>query len=460
MRSSRQKGSPPRHGDRDLDSVLRANREKKKAQAAEARAKKQASARVGLSPEREKDSSVHEQGTSGYCSPAPASDKSLQFYTPAAKQGDDSYVSSLDKSFEGLCAEDGSSTVVFTSSPRDKSVKFTVKTLDSEFESEVIDEVKGDQTIMSRVSPTNSGNVTPQGAAGGTLGSNGSGGTTPSTLSQPQAPGRTTASPRAAASQEPAVVYLAQHFRADFLAIDSQIRKALFQDFLNFRYLEDKFGLNVNEFRRLREDRFQAADNHQRQPTKAEMVRLANMAKEVDLLLVKVDESVDDCMRQFARIRNQSVQRDTDALRLNFLQLKRSWGDEFQKFLEREIAISEQEDVQKLSMFRLKPLALSEFNGDLRSWPGFLDSWTNLVQSKRELTDSQKFSFLRSAVKGPAFRCIEHLQIVDKSLEEAWTILKQRYGSRLKLRQVFSRDVMEAKALDANAKLSAVRDFP
>lgn len=88
-----------------------------------------------------------------------------------------------------------------------------------------------------------------------------------------------------------------------------------------------------------------------------------------------------------------------------------------------------------------------------------MDSWTNLVQSKRELTPSQKFSFLRSALKGSAFKCIEHLPIIDASLEEACEILTQRYGSKLKLRQVFSRYVMECKVLDANAKLGAVRDF-
>lgn len=105
------------------------------------------------------------------------------------------------------------------------------------------------------------------------------------------------------------------------------------------------------------------------------MKRLANSAKDVELLLSKIDESVDDCMRQFTRIRNVSVRADTDGLRDSFMSLKRYWVDEYQTFQEMEIQIQEAENVQRLSMFRLKPLALCEFNETMAGICGQLDKF-------------------------------------------------------------------------------------
>lgn len=249
-------------------------------------------------------------------------------------------------------------------------MKFVVKSLVSEFESTSTESLSelGDLTIMSRNSPQNSGTGTPQGpgaTGGSTLGPVGTQaqaaiGPLPPTQNPAALQGRAvvTAPPRGL-PQDPSTGYLAQHFKADFSQVEAPVRKALFQEFLNFSYLESKFGTMVRDFAYQLQDCFQVADSQDQLPTKAEMKRLANSAKEVDLLLSKVDESVDNCMRQFAQIRNQPVQQDTDWLRHKFLQMRKYWGDEFQIFFKKEISITEQENVQKLSMFRLKPLALS-----------------------------------------------------------------------------------------------------
>ena len=82
---------------------------------------------------------------------------------------------------------------------------------------------------------------------------------------------------------------------------------------------------------------------------------------------------------------------------------------------------------------RLPELILPPFNGDIANWLSFWELYDAVVHSNSELTDVQKFSYLKSLVEGVAKEAIEGLSLSADSYREAVYILNKRFGKRQKI---------------------------
>ena len=101
---------------------------------------------------------------------------------------------------------------------------------------------------------------------------------------------------------------------------------------------------------------------------------------------------------------------------------------------------------------KIKPkLSLPHFNGDLTKWTSFWDSYESPIHSSTELTDVDKFNYLRSKLERTARNAIAGLTLSSEN--EAIDILLKRFGKQL----IISRHMVlllnvEAVPSDQNVK--------
>ena len=82
---------------------------------------------------------------------------------------------------------------------------------------------------------------------------------------------------------------------------------------------------------------------------------------------------------------------------------------------------------------RLPKLNLPMFDGDVQTWQTFWDSFESTVHQNWNLTDVQKFSYLKNQLVGEAARTIDGFALTNINYARAIDLLKERYGQRHKI---------------------------
>lgn len=99
----------------------------------------------------------------------------------------------------------------------------------------------------------------------------------------------------------------------------------------------------------------------------------------------------------------------------------------------REVVVNNEEGMQasvRNSQVKLPRIELPTFNGKYEDWHSFFDMFNSLIHSNREISDTQKFHYLRSSLKGDAAEIVSSLEISGSNYSDAWTRLKERYDSK------------------------------
>ncbi|XP_062713249.1 uncharacterized protein LOC134290197 [Aedes albopictus] len=103
---------------------------------------------------------------------------------------------------------------------------------------------------------------------------------------------------------------------------------------------------------------------------------------------------------------------------------------------------------------RLPQISLPEFDGDYKGWLSFKSTFVSLIHDSLELSDVQKFHYLKSALKGEAAKLIESLTITNDNYAIAWDTITKRYSNEYLLKKRHLQALMEFPKID---KESAVR---
>ncbi len=104
---------------------------------------------------------------------------------------------------------------------------------------------------------------------------------------------------------------------------------------------------------------------------------------------------------------------------------------------------------------RLPKLTLPRFKGDITQWNTFWDSFNSAIHSNTEISDVDKFSYLKSLLDGPASRAIQGLNLTNDNYTSAVELLKERFG---KPQQIISAHMDELlKIHTANDKPHSLR---
>ena len=102
---------------------------------------------------------------------------------------------------------------------------------------------------------------------------------------------------------------------------------------------------------------------------------------------------------------------------------------------------------------KLPELTLPSFSGELTQWVFFWDQFTTLVDSKHDMTNVEKLSYLKLALKGDAAQIVSSLLITDTNYDIAKRKLEKRYNNK---RSIVKAHLASIHALPAIKKESSV----
>ncbi|XP_062533247.1 uncharacterized protein LOC134202208 [Armigeres subalbatus] len=92
---------------------------------------------------------------------------------------------------------------------------------------------------------------------------------------------------------------------------------------------------------------------------------------------------------------------------------------------------------------RLPQISLPEFDGDYKQWLSFKSTYVSLIHDSGELSDVQKFHYLKSALKGEAAKLIESLTLTNDNYLIAWSTITKRYSNEYLLKKRHLQALME-----------------
>ncbi|XP_065078929.1 uncharacterized protein LOC135701909 [Ochlerotatus camptorhynchus] len=92
---------------------------------------------------------------------------------------------------------------------------------------------------------------------------------------------------------------------------------------------------------------------------------------------------------------------------------------------------------------RLPQISLPEFDGDFKGWLSFKSTYVSLIHESGELSDVQKFHYLKSALKGEVAKLIESLTLTNENYPIAWDTITKRYSNEYLLKKRHLQALME-----------------
>ena len=79
---------------------------------------------------------------------------------------------------------------------------------------------------------------------------------------------------------------------------------------------------------------------------------------------------------------------------------------------------------------KLSKLSLPHFNGELMKWPTFWDSYESSIHTNGQLTNTDKFNYLRSLLEHPTLDATVGLTLSAAYYQQAIEILQKRFGNK------------------------------
>ena len=92
------------------------------------------------------------------------------------------------------------------------------------------------------------------------------------------------------------------------------------------------------------------------------------------------------------------------------------------------------EDISKLNHFRgmgvkLPKIKIKTFNGDATEWRTFIEAFDATIHARIDITNIEKFTYLKGFLNGSALQTIDGLPLVNDNYVNARDMLQKRYGN-------------------------------
>jgi hypothetical protein len=107
---------------------------------------------------------------------------------------------------------------------------------------------------------------------------------------------------------------------------------------------------------------------------------------------------------------------------------------------------------------RLPTISLPTFGGEYEQWLLFKDSFASLIDNNSNLTDIQKFQYLRSSLSGDALQVVHSLETSSDNYKIAWKLLNERYENIKIITHVHIKGLVELPTVVKDS-YSSLRQF-
>ena len=91
-----------------------------------------------------------------------------------------------------------------------------------------------------------------------------------------------------------------------------------------------------------------------------------------------------------------------------------------------------------------------------RVWPIFLDSYEAAIHNSSELSDVQKFTYLRSYLTDAALKSVSGLTLTNENYGKALTILKERYGNKQAIVSTHMEKLANLRVVSSDANITGL----
>ena len=89
------------------------------------------------------------------------------------------------------------------------------------------------------------------------------------------------------------------------------------------------------------------------------------------------------------------------------------------------------------SSYKIKPLPVPTFSGELKDWSAFWDRFEQSVHRNKNFNDVEKLQYLMEGLKGPSKATLYGLSLTGSSYRAAIKLLTEKYGDPTQLVQVY-----------------------
>lgn len=107
---------------------------------------------------------------------------------------------------------------------------------------------------------------------------------------------------------------------------------------------------------------------------------------------------------------------------------------------------------------KLPEIPLPKFSGKREEWLSFKDLFTSIIENNNQLSDAQKFYYLRSSLQGEATSLIENLDVSRTSYTEAWKLLEDRFANKKLIIQAHFQTLLDQPSVKNEADLQRIID--
>ena len=105
----------------------------------------------------------------------------------------------------------------------------------------------------------------------------------------------------------------------------------------------------------------------------------------------------------------------------------------------------------------LPKINLPHFRGNLMRWTAFWDSFDSAIHSNDQLSEIEKFNYLRLLLEGAAYDAIAGLALSAANYVEAVEILKKRFGNQQLIISKHMESLLSVNAVTSDNHLRDLR---
>jgi len=146
--------------------------------------------------------------------------------------------------------------------------------------------------------------------------------------------------------------------------------------------------------------------------------RCVQLRRRIEMLTALKDQIVQKSMKQDVH---------ESPLMAELVQLRKDMQDII--LLQSKVEIKQENKQQNMQTVKLPKLELLSFNGDKTKWYEFWGSFESSVHTNSQLSDVDKFNYLKGKVNGAAREAISGLALTKENYAVAVGILKERFGN-------------------------------
>ncbi len=100
---------------------------------------------------------------------------------------------------------------------------------------------------------------------------------------------------------------------------------------------------------------------------------------------------------------------------------------------------------RNITQVKLPKLNMIRFEGDPKDWMSFWDSFEGSVHTRRDLSDRDKFDYLRGLLDKEPKDLIKNHEMDSANYKAAIQLLKERYGDRERISRIHYNALMNIK---------------